>query len=99
MIVTTGSDDMGYDITKMKLNDILKRNSNVESFNISDYLSSLNSHLEEIDQTIQFNQPVNHLKRTGRSKDNDKWALVRSGRDNRLFFREIIGTPAIEYTN
>ena len=87
-------DDSYDEIIDKALNPI------VESFNISDYLSSLNRHLEELDQTIQFNQPVKQLKRTGSTRNNnDKWVLVRSGRDNRLFFREIIGTPAIEYTN
>ncbi len=74
-------------------------NPTVEPFNTSDYLTSLNNHLKELDRTIPFNQPVKHQRRSHKTGNNRRWVPVGSGIDNRQFFREYIGPPEREYTN
>lgn len=74
-------------------------NPTVEPFKISNYLTSLKKHLEELDKTIPLNQHKPHQRRTQITRNNKKWIPVSSSIDNRMFFRDIIGPPEREYTH
>jgi len=92
-VVPFNIDDSYDEIIDKALNPI------VEPFKISNYLTSLNKHLEELDKTIPLNQRKIHQRRAHITRNNKKWIPVSSGRDNRMFFREIIGPPEREYTH
>lgn len=78
--------------------EIVKKalNPQVESFQVSDYLTNFHSHLMGIDETLSHNERIESLKRK-QTPINPFKGNTYLQMDHREFFRNLLGEPARTY--